>query len=53
MPRHNTYRGTLVFTKEEVEELFKLLDENGDIDFIYEVKKIYAHDSSLDELHYR
>lgn len=52
MPRHNTYRGTLVFTKEEVEELFKLLDENGDIDFIYEVKKIYAHDSSLDELHY-
>ncbi|KAL7516791.1 hypothetical protein ACHAWX_001768 [Stephanocyclus meneghinianus] len=53
MPRHNTYRGTLVFTKEEVEELFKLLDENGDIDFIYEVKKIYAHDSSLDEFHYR
>ena len=43
MPRHNTYRGTLVFTKEEIEDLYKLLNENGDIDFIYEVKNIYGN----------
>ncbi|KAL3784100.1 hypothetical protein HJC23_012732 [Cyclotella cryptica] len=43
MPRQNTYPGTLVFTKEEVEELQKLLNENGDIDFLYEVKKIYGN----------
>ena len=43
MPRKNTHRGELMFQKEEVEELHKLLDKNGDIDFIYEVKKIYEH----------
>lgn len=41
MPRHNTHRGELIFTKEQVEELQKLLTANGDIDFISEVKKLY------------
>lgn len=41
MPRHNTHKGELIFTKEQVEELHKLLDANGDTDFISEVKKMY------------
>jgi hypothetical protein len=42
MPRHNTHRGELIFTKEQVEELQKLLMANGDIDFISEVQKRYG-----------
>lgn len=42
MPRHNTHSGELIFTKEQVEELQKLLTANGDIDFISEVQKRYG-----------
>ena len=42
MKRTNTYRGKeLQFSKAEVEEMQKLLYDNGDIDFLYQVKKIY------------
>jgi hypothetical protein len=41
MPRHNTHKGELVFTKEQVEELQQLLTANGDTDFISQVKNIY------------
>lgn len=41
MPRHNTHKGELIFTKEQVEELQMLLTANGDTDFIHQVKQIY------------
>eukprot|EP00956_Cyclotella_meneghiniana_P037853 scaffold145458_cov77-Cyclotella_meneghiniana.AAC.3 len=41
MPRHNTHKGELTFTKEQVEELQMLLIANGDTDFIRQVKQIY------------
>ena len=41
MPRQNTHKGELMFTKKEVEQLHKLLTANGDTDFIDQVKKIY------------
>lgn len=43
MKRTNTFAGELSFTKKEVEEMQKLLYDNGDIDFLYEVKKLYEH----------
>lgn len=43
MKRTNTYRGReLTFTKKEVEEMQKLLYDNGDIEFIYQVNKLYG-----------
>jgi len=42
MKRTNTFPGELSFTKKQVEEIQKLLGDNGDIDFIYEVKKLYG-----------
>lgn len=42
MRRTNTYKGEeLQFSKAEVEEVQQQLDDNGDIDFMYQVKKIY------------
>jgi len=41
MKRANTFHKDLAFTKTEVEQLQKLLDSNGDIEFMYEVKKLY------------
>lgn len=41
MPRTNVYKKELNFTKKEVEHLQKLLQKNGDIDFIDQVKKEY------------
>ena len=41
MERTNTYNGELTFTKEEIEEMQKLMNDNGDTEFIYEVKKLY------------
>ena len=42
MKRTNTFAGELSFTKKEVEEIQKLLYNNGDVDFMYEVKKLYG-----------
>ena len=41
MKRRNTFQKDLAFTKTEVEQLQKLLDSNGDTEFMYEVKKLY------------
>lgn len=41
MQTKNVYRKELNFTKKEIETLYRLLEDNGDIDFIYEVKKMY------------
>ena len=41
MERTNTYNGELSFTKKEIEEMQKLMNDNGDTDFMYEVKKLY------------
>eukprot|EP00984_Skeletonema_dohrnii_P023173 scaffold12250_cov150-Skeletonema_dohrnii-CCMP3373.AAC.3 len=41
MPRKNSHKGTLNFTKKEVENMQKLLEENGDIDFIEKVKLLF------------
>lgn len=41
MKRTNTHTKDIVFTKKEVEELQKLITENGDTAFIYELKKLY------------
>ncbi len=41
MPRRNSYEGALHFTKKEVENMQKLLEENGDIDFIEKVKLLF------------
>jgi len=41
MKRTNTFHKELAFTKAEVEQLQKLLDSNGDTEFMYEVKKLY------------
>ena len=41
MKRRNTFHKDLLFTKTEVEQLQKLLDDNGDTEFMYEVKKLY------------
>ena len=41
MERTNTYNGELTFTKEEIEEMQKLMNQNGDTDFMYEVSKLY------------
>ena len=46
MRRANTYRGKeLQFSKAEVEELQRQLDDNGDVDFMYQVKKMYQQTS--------
>ena len=42
MKRTNTFHGELSFTKEEVEEVQKLINQNGDTDFMYEVNKLYT-----------
>ena len=34
-------RVKLMFTKEEIEEMQMLMNDNGDTEFIYEVKKLY------------
>mmetsp|Transcript_8332 Transcript_8332/g.20459 ORF Transcript_8332/g.20459 Transcript_8332/m.20459 type:complete len:328 (-) Transcript_8332:27-1010(-) len=39
MARKNTYTKDITFTKKEVEEMQKLLDVNGDTEFVYEIKK--------------
>lgn len=39
--RHNTFSKELSYTKKEIEDLHKLLYENGDIDFIHEIKSRY------------
>lgn len=41
MERTNSYTKEISFTKKEVEEMQKLMEENGDTEFIYEVKKMY------------
>ena len=41
MQTKNVYSKELNFTKKEIETLYRLLEDNGDIDFIYEVKKMY------------
>eukprot|EP00984_Skeletonema_dohrnii_P000354 scaffold119_cov79-Skeletonema_dohrnii-CCMP3373.AAC.7 len=41
MPRKNSYSRTLNFTKKEVDNMQKLLEENGDIDFIEKVKLLF------------
>jgi len=41
MVRHNTFSKELSYTKKEIEDLHKLLYENGDIDFIHEIKSRY------------
>lgn len=41
MARTNTYKGELTFTKKEVEEMQKLLDKNGDTEFIRRVKEMH------------
>ena len=41
MKRTNTYSREITFTKKEVEQLQKLIEENGDTEFIYEVKKVF------------
>lgn len=47
MQTKNVYRKELNFTKKEIETLHRLLEENGDIDFIYELKKMY-NDNKID-----
>lgn len=42
MRRTNTHNKDIVFTKKEVEALQKLMEENGDVEFIYEVKKLFG-----------
>jgi hypothetical protein len=42
MPRRNSHEGTLNFTKKEVENMQKLLEENGDIDFMEKVKLLFV-----------
>ena len=41
MKRINVYPHDLHFNKKEIETLHRLLENNGDIDFIYNVKKMY------------
>ena len=41
MKRVNTHRQKLMFSKEEIEEMQMLMNDNGDTEFIYEVKKLY------------
>ena len=41
MHRTNTYSREIQFTKKEVEAMQKLLDNNGDLDFMHEVKKMF------------
>ena len=41
MKRVNTHREKLMFSKEEIEEMQMLMNDNGDTEFIYEVKKLY------------
>ncbi|KAL7455572.1 hypothetical protein ACHAWC_007111 [Mediolabrus comicus] len=41
MKKANVYPKELNFTKKEIETLHRLLEDNGDIDFIYRVKRIY------------
>ncbi len=41
MKRTNVYRKELNFTKKEIETLHRLLEDNGDIDFIYMLKRMY------------
>jgi len=42
MPRRNSHEGTLNFTKKEVENIQKLLEENGDINFMEKVKLLFV-----------
>ncbi len=44
MKRANTYKGELMFSKKEVEELQTLLSKNGDTRFLYEVTKLYEEE---------
>lgn len=46
MKRKNTYRGEIHFTKREVENLQRLLDANGDIDFLEKVKLLFGNTTS-------
>ena len=46
MKRKNTYHGEIHFTKREVENLQKLLEANGDIDFIEKVKLLFGNTTS-------
>lgn len=41
MPRMNTHPGEIAMTKREVEFMQKILDANGDIDFMESVKYTY------------
>ena len=43
MERKNTYRGEIHFTKRQVENLQKLLETNGDIDFLEKVKVLFGN----------
>jgi hypothetical protein len=42
MKRKNAYHGEIHFTKREVENLQRLLDANGDIDFLEKVKLLFG-----------
>jgi len=42
MERKNSNKREILFTKEEVEGLQKLMNQNGDTDFMYEVKKTFS-----------
>ncbi|KAL7459603.1 hypothetical protein ACHAWC_011508 [Mediolabrus comicus] len=51
MPHMNVHKKTLEFTKKEVETLYKLLVQNGDVDFVDAVKQRYGgHLSYLSDL---
>ena len=46
MKRKNAYHGEIHFTKREVENLQRLLDANGDIDFLEKVKLLFGNTTS-------
>ncbi|KAL9185018.1 hypothetical protein ACHAXT_002795 [Thalassiosira profunda] len=42
MRQTNTHTKEILFSKKEVEALQKQMEENGDVEFIYEVKKLFG-----------
>ncbi|KAL7543409.1 hypothetical protein ACHAXR_012693 [Thalassiosira sp. AJA248-18] len=53
MLRTNTHPKEILFTKKEVEKLQKMMEDNGDTEFIYKVKSMYKNGvlAGSDSLH--
>ena len=48
MKRENSHPRDFMFSKREIEEMQKLIEDNGDTDFIYQVKSRYKNDGTRD-----